>query len=396
MEKQKKKIDTKYLIAIFTIIAFIFDILCIKFSFWKQGFFCARLIAFMIATNIFLKQLTNQDKVVSKWGTIIICLSSAALSGMMNFDVITFGEIFLIFLNKLTDSEVSKNDDLKEKNVKKALYILGIFISILAYLFTFDLSLEIAFGYVFLALAIWIFIKNKKKYKITLKNCIIAIVLFVLIITICCVVERITGLFSQAYEVYNTTAKIGNSLTYNFSYVYNFLLPYKDTGANYNFASMLSVFPVPIILAMVYLYKKEKHEEFLFPMICVIALEFIYSMVNLPNIINIITGLSLVSVKDATLGVAIANIYVFLYMYANVEDEAITFKSAIRITLLLIILNFFVPHASRYSSRVYDYLFTSILTLESFLMLCYTDKKYKKVSLWFLALMTIIGIPIMS
>ena len=312
----------------------------------------------------------------------------------MNFDVITFGEIFLIFLNKLTDSEVSKNDDLKEKNMKKALYVLGIFISILAYLFTFDLSLEIAFGYVFLALAIWIFIKNKKKYKITLKNCIIAIVLFVLITTICCVVERITGLFSQAYEVYNT-AKIGNGLTYNFSYVYNFLLPYKDSGTNYNFVSMLSVFPVPIILAMVYLYKKEKHEEFLFPMICVIALEFIYSMVNLPNIINLITGLSLLSVKDATLGVAIANIYVFLYMYANIEEEAIRFTSAIRITLLLIILNFFVPHASKYSARAYDYLFTVVFTLESFLMLCYTDKKYKKVSLWFLALMTIIGIPIM-
>ena len=158
---------------------------------------------------------------------------------------------------------------------------------------------------------------------------------------------------------------------------------------------MLSVFPVPIILAMVYLYKKEKHEEFLFPMICVIALEFIYSMVNLPNIINLITGLSLVSVKDATLGVAIANIYVFLYMYANVEEEAISFTSAIRITLLLIILNFFVPHASKYSARAYDYLFTVVFTLESFLMLCYTDKKYKKVSLWFLALMTIIGIPIM-
>ena len=394
MEKQKKKIDTKYLIAFFTIIAFIFDILCIKFSFWKQGFFCTRLIAFMVATNVFLKQLTNQDKVVSKWGTVIICLSSAVLSGVMNFDVITFGEFFLIFLNKLTDSEVSKNDNLKEKNMKKALYVLGIFISILAYLFTFDLSLEIAFGYVFLALAIWIFIKNKKKYKITLKNCIIAIVLFILIITICCVVERITGLFSQAYEVYNT-AKIGNGLTYNFSYVYNFLLPYKDSGTNYNFVSMLSVFPVPIILAMVYLYKKEKHEEFLFPMICVIALEFIYSMVNLPNIINIITGLSLVSVKDATLGVAIANIYVFLYMYANVEEEAISFTSAIRITLLLIILNFFVPHASKYSARAYDYLFTVVFTLESFLMLCYTDNKYKKVSLWFLALMTIIGIPIM-
>ena len=118
-------------------------------------------------------------------------------------------------------------------------------------------------------------------------------------------------------------------------------------------------------------------------------------MVNLPNIINIITGLSLVSVKDATLGVAIANIYVFLYMYANVEEEAISFTSAIRITLLLIILNFFVPHASKYSARAYDYLFTVVFTLESFLMLCYTDKKYKKVSLWFLALMTIIGIPIM-
>lgn len=389
---KNKKIDTKYILMIIGVIALIVDVICIKFSFWKTDFFCIRLLALLISTNIFLKQLTNNDKVVSKWGTIIIGLSSAVLSGI-SFDLITFGEIFIIFLNKVTDSEVSKTESEKEKKIKKILYILGMIISAFAYLFKFDLSLEISLGYVFLALAIWVLIKNRKKYKLNLKNVFITIGIVAFITAVSILVELNTGLFSQASDVCKNNI-IGNGITYNFSYIYNFLLPYKDTGMNSNLASMISVFPVPVILALVYLYKKEKHEEFLFPMICVITIEFVWSMISLPNIIGNITGLSLVSIKDSTLGVALANVYMFLYMYSNVEEQAVSFTAAIRLTLLILVMNFFVRLPNAYSAKIYSYIFAIVLTLESFLMLCYTDKKYKKVSLWVMGLLTIIGLPI--
>lgn len=389
---KNKKIDTKYILMIIGVIALIVDVICIRFSFWKTDFFCIRLLALLISTNIFLKQLTNNDKVVSKWGTIIIGLSSAVLSGI-SFDLITFGEIFIIFLNKVTDSEVSKTESEKDKKIKKILYILGMIISAFAYLFKFDLSLEISFGYVFLALAIWVLIKNRKKYKLNLKNVFITIGIVAFITAVSILVEVNTGLFSQASDICKNN-RIGNGLTYNFSYIYNFLLPYKDTGINSNLASMISVFPVPVILALVYLYKKEKHEEFLFPMLCVITLEFVWSMISLPNIIGNITGLSLVSIKDVTLGVALANIYMFLYMYSNIEEQALSFVSSIRLTLVILVLNFFVKMPNAYSAKIYSYIFAIVLTLESFLMLCYTDKKYKKVSLWVMGLLTIIGLPI--
>lgn len=389
---KNKKIDTKYILMIIGVIALIADVICIRFFFWKTDFFCIRLLALLISTNIFLKQLTNNDKVVSKWGTIIIGLSSAVLSGI-SFDLITFGEIFIIFLNKVTDSEVSKTESEKDKKIKKILYILGMIISAFAYLFKFDLSLEISLGYVFLALAIWVLIKNRKKYKLNLKNVFITIGIVAFIAIVSILVEVNTGLFSQARDICKNN-RIDNGLTYNFSYIYNFLLPYKDTGMNSNLASMISVFPVPVILALVYLYKKEKHEEFLFPMICVITIEFVWSMISLPNIIGNITGLSLVFIKDATLGVALANVYMFLYMYSNVEEQALSFVSSIRLTLVILVLNFFVKTPIAYSAKIYSYIFAIVLTLESFLMLCYTDKKYKKVSLWVMGLLTIIGLPI--
>ena len=71
MEKQKKKLNVLIIIAI---VAIALDVICIKFSFWRQGFFFIRFFAFLVSTNIFLKQLTNGDEKTSKWGTIIICL----------------------------------------------------------------------------------------------------------------------------------------------------------------------------------------------------------------------------------------------------------------------------------------------------------------------------------
>jgi hypothetical protein len=207
-------------------------------------------------------------------------------------------------------------------------------------------------------------------------------------------VEHFTGLFSDAISIYKVE-RTGNGLQLHFSYVYNFLMPYKDTGNNAYLASMVSVFPVPIILACIYLYKKEKHEEFLFPMICVVAVEFVWTMINLPQAVSMVTGLSLVSIKDAALGVALANIYIFLYMYANVDDEVFGTVGAIRTALIIIVLNFLVARPEAYSSKGYMYLFTAILTLESFLMLSYTDKRYKRVSLWLMAIITLIGAPIL-
>jgi hypothetical protein len=393
VKKEKKKLDFKYVISIIIGIAVLLDILSLIFPWKISGFFCTRFVALCISTNVFLKQLTNGDKKVSKFGTIIICFSSAVLTGM-NFDIITFGEIFLTFLNKITDAEIRKDETEKDKKIKKILYAVGMFISIIAYVLTFNLSLEIAFGYVFLALAIWILIKNRKKYKFTGKTLAILVISIVCILGIFSLVESFTGLFSDAISTYKVE-RTGNGLQLNFSYVYNFLMPYKNTGENTYLASMISVFPVPIILACIYLYKKEKHEEFLFPMICVVALEFVWSMINLPQIISLVTGFTLVSVKDVVLGLALANIYIFLYMYANIDEEILGTVGAIRIALIVIILDFLVPRPEVYSAKGYMYLFAAILTLESFLMLSYSDKRYKNVSLWLMVIITLIGTPIL-
>ena len=388
MEKQKKR----NLLIIFAIIAIVLDLINLKISFWTQNLFFIRFLFFIFTTNIFLKMLTNGDSKVSKWGTIIIGFSSAALTGM-NFDIITFGEIFLIFLNKITDSEISKGETEKEKNLKKFLYFIGMLIAIVAYIFTFNLSMVISFGYLFLALAIWICIKNRKKYKFS-KKAILAITLSIAFVIIAIfLVEHFTNMFSQSMKMYKVGEK-GNALTYHFSYIYNFIMPYKDSGSNLELASMMSIFPVPIIMAMFYLYKKEKHEEFLFPILCVITLEIVWSMINLPEFLSTITGLKLVTVKDASLAVALANIYIYLYMFANVKEEAISFKSAIRITILLLIVNFFIPKPENYLAKSYNYIFSAVFTLESFLMLCYTDPKYKTVALWIIAILTIVGMPI--
>jgi hypothetical protein len=130
-------------------------------------------------------------------------------------------------------------------------------------------------------------------------------------------------------------------------------------------------------------------------MICVVALEFVWSMINLPQIISLVTGFTLVSVKDVVLGLALANIYIFLYMYANIDEEILGTVGAIRIALIVIILDFLVPRPEVYSAKGYMYLFAAILTLESFLMLSYSDKRYKNVSLWLMVIITLIGTPIL-
>ena len=104
------------------IIAVILDVLdivlgrlgiCVLF---RGEFFCLKLCAFTFVTYKFLNLLTNDNKYVSKFGTFFLCFSSVILA-RINFDLITLGELFIIFLNKYFENKgvVTKDTKIAKK-----------------------------------------------------------------------------------------------------------------------------------------------------------------------------------------------------------------------------------------------------------------------------------------
>ena len=73
--------------------------------------------------------------------------------------------------------------------------------------------------------------------------------------------------------------------------------------------SFISIFPMPIIIALVYMYKKENHFEFLLPLSIVMVLEVVGCSVSLPNGISNLLGFAFVSKEIFAVVIALINVY---------------------------------------------------------------------------------------
>ena len=93
-----------------------------------------------------------------------------------------------------------------------------------------------------------------------------------------------------------------------FSYLYNFLLQFYNFEGRELLGSVITVFPLPMIISLYYLYKKENHIEFLLPMVIVMVFGSVYCMSGFPEIISKVTMLSQVLPLRALAGLQIANL----------------------------------------------------------------------------------------
>ena len=251
------KISTKQKIITLIIIAIVLDALDIVlgkmgiFVLFRGEFFLLKLLALIFVTYKFLSILTGENKTIAKFGTFFLCFSTAVLA-RINFDLITLGELFIIFLNRFYDNSsiVSKE---KNPNAKKInhICIFGMIISAISYIISSNFSLQFSLIYVFIALAIWTILKqDKKRWK---KSFLVAFISLIVLYGIYILIGRFTSL----YGIENQEENKISLTTALFSYPFSFLMPYTNFANKTSYYSLLSLFPLPLILAGFYSFKND-------------------------------------------------------------------------------------------------------------------------------------------
>lgn len=336
---------------------------------WNMKFFVLLLASYE------LMQIITNNRNISAIGSAIIAISGAI---QWNFEYITpiiIGEIIVVLLNNL----------LNVKSLKlKMINAVGIAFLSFIYMQT-TLSLAIAFLYVWIALAIWLVIKNKENLK---ENNTIYYFIGTIIISI-------IGMFVSLKFVdlgfnYDPVEGPRRSASYLFTYVYNILLPFTNMEGKYLYGNFISLFPIPMLVALYYLYKNDDHTEFLLPITIVAVLETIFCISGFPSIVNKIFGFDNVNVIRATIAVNYVNLLLVFYMISNI-DEIFKIRTAVKLTLISACILAFIAYPTAFSSRNYIYVFAAEVCILFLLFYNYGNKKYKRVLLFFMVLFTLIS-----
>lgn len=338
---------------------------------WTTKFF-----ALVLASYELFNIITNNNKNVSAAGTIVLAFSGCIVWNFTKIDAIVLGEIITVLIYKII-----KEKDLK-KNILKAIAIIGCAIG---YMYTFR-PFAISFGYLFFALILWLLVANKKELKEN-KNGKTLLIVTIVISVIFAIFAEV--LFPKVYG--EDSQELNAGIDGLFSYLYNPFLPYNTFEEIEYFGSFITMFPLPLVFALFYMYKKEKHLEFLLPVTVIAVLETVYCISGFPDIIDKFTMLSTVGGMRVVPAVQLANLFIMFYMMENVTDLTLEMKHAIRISLVLVCLLVFVKYPMIFATRKYLYLFVCELSILSFLFLNYSNKKYRKVFLVMLILFTLMG-----
>lgn len=321
-----------------------------------------KFIVLAIITYFFMQILTNKKKNISIVGTILVaCSSYIAWNGVPM--AILLGEIIVLSLYYFMNSQ---------SKTKKILSILALILSIiLMFSIAQFVNEEKAMLFVYVALVIWLtikdFINNKDSFGKRINILISTILTF-------CLLQQVF-INTNIEELLNQNS--GNGLSKLFTYGYSMFLPFVDIGENINYAGFLSIFPLSLIVAMIYVYQKEKHLDFLMPMIIVIVIESVLCMIK--------------NIEICALAVGLGSIYLYIYMIANIEEKVFSMKSSIKLVLGLLIFYFFIPRPNMFMTKAYMYILAMLITLLYFLFVNFYDERYQKVLLIVLALWSIMS-----
>ncbi len=337
---------------------------------WNIKFYGLLLVSYELFSLI-----TDKNKVYSIVGTIVVAFSGTVQWNFTKIDSLILGQLIIVLLDKLLK---------EDKKIKRVIYATGIFASIVAYCFTFE-GYAIAFGYVFLALIIWVLIKNKELLK---NKKTLTVVISTLVISIICAV--ITKIVFQVHHNDTITSEV-KGIQYLFTYLYNIVLPFKDLTINSLYGSFISIFPLPMLFALYYMYKNDDNVEFLLPITIVSILETVFCMSGFPEMLNKISLFSNVSLSRCIAAVNLANVYILFYTLKHIDNKIFSITSAIRISVVLMIVVGFISYPEKIATRMYLNLFMIEICLLSFLYSIFHDKNYKNVLLFFLCLITLIG-----
>lgn len=276
-----------------------------------------KIIALMLASFEFFMLITNKKKLISLLGMILVVFSAATQWWYM-IDVMLWGMLALVLIDKFM---------LEEKLKIKILCALGILISGVSYVFIFYPAWQVPFAYIYLAVFIWIICKNRKTYKINLKDILIVISVIlalagVLIYYLVMSKDTLSAVNNTAYpgERFETG---GGAAYVAFSYVYSFLFPYKHMINPCELSGMLSLFPIPMIVAIIYFIRNRKKEDiaFIVPMLLVSILFSVFTLMKTNELLARITFLYMSPPSRLAVPLGLVQIILMLYVMAHCRKE---------------------------------------------------------------------------
>ncbi len=233
-------------------------------------------------------------------------------------DTLIWGQIVIVLIDKFMNTSKKRN---------KYLCALGILVAGLAYIFVLYPAWQVSFGYLFLAMVIWTLIKNIKygKYKFTKHD------IAVILITILCIALMLgrwylksgdTMIAEMSTDYPGERQEVGGGAYNLYSYFYDIFFTFEDFNANpCEFSAMLSFFPIPIILGLIYTIRNKKDLHFWIPMLIVTSFLTIWCVWGFPAIIANITKMSITTASRVSIPLGTACIYMIIYMFANFDIE---------------------------------------------------------------------------
>ena len=336
-----------------------------------------KFIALVFASFELFSIITNKNKKMSIAGTLVLAFSGCVMWNLDKIDSLVLGELITVLIYKI----------IEEKSYKKIIPMMLIVIeSSIGYMYTFR-PFAISFGYVFLALILWLVAKNIKEIKTNKSKIIVLSLTIILSIIGAICAEVFFGNVYKDYIEYNMTAGLSGI----FTYLYTPLLAFNDVSKPDVWAGIVSAFPIPMCIALYYMYKKEEHYEFLFPLTIVTVLESVYCISGFPEIINKITMLSNVSAVRVVPAVQLANLFIIFYFLGNIKESLFKLRYQIRTTIISICILAIIKYPTQFSGVGFLYLFAAELTLLTFMFLNYSDKNYQKTFLILLTIFSALG-----
>lgn len=324
--------------------------------------------------------ITNENKNLSFYGSIIVLFSSAIAYNLTKIDSLILGSLIIVLLNKLFT---------EDSNNKIILYSILIILASLCYSYTF-VPYAVAFGYFFIGLIIYVTLKNKsilKESKFKRITLYVTIFLSTMLMTVSKLVIKNTYI-----EV--VTEKF-NGFELMFSYLYSVLLPFNNIANKELLSSFIGVAPVPMFIALYYIYKNEKHTEFLFPITLFAVIETVFALTNLPETIKGLLFLNNVSSARIIDAIQLSNLFIIFYFISNVKEKLFSVKVSMRITIVFLLLLILVSFPKEFSGRLALSLFIFEETLFTFLFLNMEEESYIKVLVFFLVIFSLLGsIPV--
>lgn len=276
----------------------------------------ARLTAMLLGSYELCLILTKKNKKVSFVGMLMITFS-AAVQWWYCMDTLIWGQIVVVLIDKFMNAS---------KKWHKYVCALGIFIAGLAYVFVLYPAWQVSFGYLFLAIVIWLLIKNIKygNYKFTKHD------VAVIFITILCIVLMLgrwylksadTMIAEMSTDYPGERQEVGGAAYNLYSYFYDIFFSFEFFPNPCEYSAMLSFYPIPIILGLIYVIRNKKDLHFWIPMLTVSTFLTIWCVWGFPAIIANITKMSMTTASRVSIPLGTACIYMLIYLFANFDEE---------------------------------------------------------------------------